>query len=483
MPLSDALRHALVTQVCCGQPDLCEDLALEVDFIWECQNECNDRIRYVYTQLALIEYAQIRVRLQIDTSTRNLAHTTTEDYTLTGKRNTDGESTATGRSCNWAAATSQQYFNRDSTDDMVSFSERNMQRTAERIETGYDKSCRHTVGHAFTLSHVEHTVDDKGGEANGAGLGTEISRANRVSSTDGGTGPFIPLQGLTYDPAPEFSLTPPFLTVVGPGPLLPETLPASGQSICPEPDPNDEDEEIPCQRPSYASYGQTYQGRFSITIGAPGIGALKVEWGDGKSYRQYYHCTLSSVRGTAVTSGRNERVANVDTEALPSQNRSRSDETTNVYHLVRKYDSSTRRGIDTTDAEERQYGYADGVSHSESKRDSKGQAYQQRRAESLTTGHTESHLRREEHLTDDEVRRSYGQISEQLAKMWKRAWDNVLILQRQFIAVPFGGSMSCNTNTRIGCACPQRRSYLEICNVNQVSGSCSAGSMQRGSHH
>lgn len=110
MPLTDVLRHALVTQVCCGQSDLCNDLSNEIDFIWECQDECNDRLRYIYTLLALIEYAQIRVRLQIDTITRNLSHTTTEDYTLRGKRNTDGESTATGRSCNWAAATSQPVF-------------------------------------------------------------------------------------------------------------------------------------------------------------------------------------------------------------------------------------------------------------------------------------------------------------------------------------------------------------------------------------
>lgn len=475
MPLTDVLRHALVTQVCCGQPDLCNELAAEIDFIWECQDECNDRLRYVYTQLALIEYAQIRVRLQIDTITRNLTHTTTEDYTLTGKRATDGESTATGRSCNWAAATSQQYFNRDSTDDMVSFSERNMQRTAERNETGYDKSCRHTVGHAFTLSHVEHTIDDDG-------FSNETSTGNRISTTDGGTGPFIPLQGLIYDPTPAFSLTPPFLTVVGPGPLLPETYPASGQAICPEIDPNDPDPPDACQRPSYASYGQTYQGRFTITLGAPGIGALKIEWGDGHSYRQYYHCTLSSVRGQAVTSGGGERITNGHTRAFPSQNRSSSREVNNVYHLVRKYGSLIRRGIDTTDAEERQQGYADGISHSESKRDSTGQAYQQRRAESLTVGHSESHLRREEHLTDDEVRRSYGQISEQLAKLWKRTWDNVLILQRQFSAIPVGGAMNCNLNKRLGCACPQRRSYLEICNVNQMSGTCSAGSMQRGTH-
>ncbi len=464
--LSPALKKALIAQTACGNAELAAALEAEVCFIYDCQdNVCTPRLRYIYTQLGLIEYAQIFSRLQIDTATRVMQHVITEDYTATGRRNTDGEQTSTGKACNWAAATSQQYFNRDSTDDMVSFSDRNMKRTAEREEYGYDKSCRHTTGHAFNFSHVEHTVEDRSGEALGGGLGTEDMQATRVSSTNGGTGPFIPVAGLEYDPLGlSFSITPPFVNIQNvPNGVLPEIFPSGGDVICPPFDPEDPDPPDPCQRPAYPSYGQNYTAHIKISVGIPLLGALHIDWAYGHTYRQYYHCSLSSVNGQSSTVGRNDRLATVRTTALPTQNRSQSRETTNIYHLVRKFGTSTRRGLDTTKAQERQQGYSDGLSHAESKRDNKGNSFQQRRAESLTTGHTETHLRKEDHLTDDQVRRSFGQIGEQLSKLWKSTWANLLILQRQFAAVPYGASMSCNVTNRLGCNnCPPRQSYNDI---------------------
>ncbi len=466
MPLSDALRKALLAQTCCGNDTLCAALDVELDFLYDCQdNVCTPRLRYIYTQLAAIEYAQIFSRLQIDTATRVMQHVITEDYTATGQRNTDGEQTATGRSCNWSAATSQQYFNRDSTDDSVSFTDRNMKRTAEKEEHGYDKSCRHTTGHAFTLSHVEHIVSDKSGEGLAAGSGTETVFSNRQSTTDGGTGPFLPLQHPTFPGGPGLNvqITPPFISPTIPGPLFGEIFPTSGDEICPPFDPNDPDPPDPCQRGAFPSYGQTYNTTIKLTVGIPGVGGLEASWVTGRSYRQYYHCTLSSVVGAGSTQGTDARRSVSTTTALPTANRSQSRETTNVYHLVRKFGTSTRRGLDTTKGQERSQGYADGISHAESRRDNKGKSYQQRRAESLTTGHTESHLRKEDHLTDDQVRRSFGQIGEQLSKLWNVTWNNLLLLQRQFAAVPFGAGMACNLPTRLGCNnCPPRRSYQDI---------------------
>src|SRR6185503_17631252 len=117
MPLSPTLKKALLASTACGQPDLLRCLEGEIDFIWECQIDgvCNDRLRYLYTQLGLIEAAQIFARHQIDTINRQFVHTINETYTARGARDQNAENTATGRACNWAAATSAQFFNRDST--------------------------------------------------------------------------------------------------------------------------------------------------------------------------------------------------------------------------------------------------------------------------------------------------------------------------------------------------------------------------------
>lgn len=481
MPLSPALKMALISQVSCGNAELKKKLEEEIDFISDCQDDsCTPRLKYIYTLLGLIEYAQIFSRLQIDTATRIMQHTLNETYVATGRRNTDGESTTTGRSCNWASATSQQYFNRDSTDDMVSFNERDFQRTAQKDETGYDKSCRHTTGHGFNFSHVEHRLSDTSGDALGTGQGTQQDIASRNSSTNGGTGNFIPLiPGYKYDPfGISISPVPPFIEFGDIGPGIPDTIAGSGDEICPPYNPDDIDAPDPCQRPAFASYGMSHNAKITISIGIPGTGAIQAEFTRGHSFRQYYHCTLSNVFGKSTVNGKNNRESDGTTLAFPDQNRSSSREITNVYHLVRKYGTSTRRGYEQVTGQERSNGVAEGVSHAESAHDQKGNSFQQGRSESLTVGHTESHLRREEHLTDDQVRRSYGQISKQLAKLWQVTWDNVQVLQKQFAAQPFGAPMSCNVVKRIGCyGCPPFRSYSEICNGSFMSGSCNTRSV------
>lgn len=475
MPLSDTLRAALVAQTCCGDPELCAALEQEADVIWACQDDrCSDRLRYAYTHLALIEAAQIFSRNKIDTVTRTMTHTTREDYTAEGRRTTDAESTATGRSCSWAASTSQQNFNRDSTDDTTFFSEGNGHRTAEKTESGYDRSCRHTTGHGFHLSHVEHHTLDQGGERLAPGLGRERTDSSRVSATGGGTNFLVPLFGTRWDFGITLDLNPPFIHIGGePGPFVPINFP-DGEILCPEPvtDPNDPDSDLirECvNKIGFGSYGYGYHGKFRYGLCFPGIGCATVDWDEAFAERQYFHCSASTVQGQSATEGKNHLEARSTIEAFPGQNRSSSRETTNVYHLVRKYGTSTRRGLDTIDAEERQRGRADGQSHAETERNSKGNAHAQRRAESLTVGHNESHLRRNEALTDDEQRRAYGQISAQLARLWERIWQQVLVLERQLAAVPVGGAMNCNRHP-LGCACPVRKTYLEITHGAHMSG-------------
>ncbi len=463
--LTPALRKALLAQTACNMPELAAFLEQEIDICEACQptTACNPRILYLNTQLCLIEAAQIFARNQIDTATRSMAHNTQERFTAFTERHTDAESTATGRSCNWAAATSSQFFRRDSTDNLVAFSEGNLLHTAERLENGFDKSNRQTAGHGAHMSRVIHTLDDRQGERLAPGEGLEISKSNHASSTKGGTGPFLKLVGTKWDAIFSLDLIPPFLHPVAPGPLLDPAPPTVRTEICPDPDPLDPDEDI-CLIPrlKFPSYGNGFSGthRVTISVAVPGSGALNfsLEWTVAFNFRQYYHCTASSVTGTSTTTGRDAGLGTARTIARPSENFVTSRETTYITHLVRKYGSSTRRGTTTTDGEEVQVGRAKGSAHSESDRNSKGQAFQQRRAESLTTQTNEAHLRRTETLTDDERRDKFGQIGDHLKQLWDRVFKNLVLLERQFAAVPMGGSMNCCPPT--SCCTPIRNNQL-----------------------
>lgn len=442
MPLPPTYRQALIATVACGDDKLRDALLNELDIIYMCQDTgCTERLRYMYTQLGLIEYAQIFARNQIDTANRVYSGIAKETYSARATRNTDSESSATGRSCNWTAATSQQNFVRTSTDDTVSFSESNSLRTADRREDGFDRSTRSTSGTGASYSRVIHTVQGRGGNALTPNAGQESRNSIRRSSTEGGTAPYVPPIYTKWESAFTFHPDPPYIRAGVPGPLYDLEVPGAGE-LCPPPDPDFP--YIPrCMENPPHSLGQGYHGRYRFSIVVPPLGSLNLEWDEGYNERQYFHCSGSTVNGQSTLLGVRDELTVTRTTALPEDNGSSSNEASSIVHFVRKTGSSTRRGTDTIDAEERSIGVADGNAHSESNRDTKGNAFQQGRAESLTTGNTVSTLRRNETVTDDDVRRKYGQIAQHLNEMWKRIWDNILQLERELAAVPYGAGMRC----------------------------------------
>lgn len=452
--LSDALRRALLAQTCCNMPDLCEFLESEIDFLYSCQpiTTCSPQVAYLYTHLALIEAAQIFARNKIDTQVRNAAFQLQERYTAHEDRLTEGESTATGRSCNWAGATSQQFFNRDSTDDTVAFHEANSQHTAQRNEYGYDRSTRRTSGTGFHFSRVIHTLSVLEGESNGIGNGQNNSRSVRVATNGGGTGPLVPLGPTQWNPTPFFTITPPFFNIGPPTGLPPSPgaeYPDSGNAACREEDP-DNPGFYRCPFIIRSSYGYGYQGNFKVSIGIPAVGVLGVDFSQGRNERQYFHCSSGTVIGDSTHTMAERSATVARTTAQEPDNRTSSRESTSVIHLVRKSGTSIRRGYDAADAEDHQVGIADGKSHSESERDSKGQDFQQRRKEEKTDKNAETHLKHTEHQTDDDSRIKYGQISQHLSELWKRVMARLMLLERQFAAKPVGASMACNCS-RQGC--------------------------------
>lgn len=461
--LSDTLKQALLSQTCCNMPELCEFLEGEIDFLYSCQpiTTCSPLVAYLNTHLALIEAAQIFARNKIDTQIRIASFQLSERYTAHEDRLTEGESTATGRSCNWAGATSQQFFNRDSTDDTVAFHEANGQHTSDRNEFGYDLSTRRTSGTGFHFSRVIHTLSVLEGESNGIGNGQNNSRSVRVATNAGGTGPLVPLGPTQWNPTPFFTITPPFFNIGPPTGLPPSPgadYPDSGLEACIEEDP-DNPGFFRCPFIIRSSYGYGYQGNFKVSIGIPAIGVLSVDFSQGRNERQYFHCSSGTVIGDSTHTMAERSATVARTTAQEPDNRSSSRETTTVIHLVRKHGTSTRRGLDTIDAEDHQVGVADGRSHSESARDSKGQDYQQRRKEEQTVKNAETHLRHTEEQRDDDSRIRFGQISEHLAALWKRVFHRLTILERQLAAKPVGCSMNCNCN-RQGCnLCFGRRTH------------------------
>lgn len=453
--LSPLLKQALLAQTSCGQEDLHQALLSEIDVISACQVECgNDRLTYLRIHLALIEMAQIFSRNKIDTLTRTLSHVTKDTFTAQHQRNMDAEQTSTGRSCNWAAATSAQYFNRNSTDDTVAFSETNNQRTAEKLETGSDKSSRITNGHGFNFSHIETHELDQAGEALGAGQGRERTDSSRVSGTHGGTANLLPLFGTTWVPNISVDTNPPFIHVGDPGPFTPVDFPSNQEDICEDfivvlPDGTEIHECLTIP----PSYGYGFHGTYRISICIPAIGCATLEWGSGKTERQYAHCTCAFVEGQTVTQNVQNREARTQTTATPDQNASSSQETSETIHLVRKQGISTRRGFETIDAQEKNQGIGKGISHAETQRQNAEQAFQQKRSESLTTAQNNSQHKKTDTLTDEETKRQYGQIIPQLNRLWKRIWDQIVQIEKEQPMTYAHGSMCCTKP----CTCCNRR--------------------------
>lgn len=452
--LSTDLKRALVTQVACGDPELKALLEDEIDFILMCLERdisCLPRVEYMQAQLALIELAQIFSRHQIDTTTRTFNSQVRETYTARARRNMDSESTANGRTCQWSAATSQQRYVRTSTDDSVAFSESNSLHTSERLEDGFDRSRRGTSGTGFSYQRVIHTVEHDWGNSVSPGAGQERRNSQRRSETSGGTNPLVPVAGTNWEPVFfQPSLTPPFITTTGPTNTISITPATSADLLCPYVRPG-EPNPVYCTGFGYPSVGQGWHGNFELGISLPGPVAVTVKWAEGFNQRQYYHCSASTVDGFTTSFARMDSLGVTRTTARPEDNRSGSNESSYVIHYVRRVGSSTRRGTDSTDAEERQRGRADGTSHAESERNTKGNAFAQRRSESLTTGDSATHLRRNQLLTDDRVSNKYGQISVQLGRLWDRVWKQLQTLEREYSAIPMASSFTEGCCTAVGC--------------------------------
>lgn len=458
MPIPTAFRAALLAQVACGNQQLKEFLEGEIDFIWDCQDhECMPQIQYLFTQLGLIEAAEIFSRNQVDTFNQVAQSRMQEKFNSFATRRMDSERDSNSKSCLWATATSAQYFNRDSQDWAVGYSESIAHRTADRAENGYDKSCRHTTGHGFHFNRVETQHIGLSGEAHGPGDGTETGTIDGNSTRFHGTGPYIGLVGTQWQATP--TVVPPFFDVGFPGPLVALSIPDSSEDYCPSPTEEDPDPE--CQLNNYPSLGQGYHGKFRVSIGVPVVGVVSIEYDQGFNERQYFTCTSAESFRSELRNSRQLASTDGSVIADPNLNQTESHEHSSIVHLVRKYGSSTRRGNDQTDAEETSQGRATGLAHSESERNSTSNGFSQSRSESFSTAHSESHLRKTESATDDSVGKKFGQIADHLSEMWKRTWARVLLLEKQYAAVPYGASMNCN-KLRNPCPCPQRVAYATL---------------------
>lgn len=460
MPIPVAYRAALLAQVACGNQQLKEFLEGEIDFIWDCQDHlCMPQIAYLFTQLGLIEAAQIFSRNQIDTFNQVAASRMHETFTSRATRRMDSERDSNAKTCLWATATSSQYFNRDSQDWAIGYSETINNRTADRLETGYDKSCRHTTGHGFHFSRVETQHLGLSGERHGPGDGTETGTIDGNSSRFHGTGPYLPIgnggDGTAWSGG-SFPFLPDFGNVSGATPITPAS---SSEQFCPTPTEEDPDPE--CQLGSFASLGTGihYKSRQSIAI--PLVGTVSIEFDVGQNRRQYFTCTSAESIRTELRNSRNIASTDGSVRADPNINQTESREHSSIVHLVRKYGSSTRKGNDQTDAEETGKGRANGLAHSESERQSTGDGFSQSRSESFATAHSESHLRRTENATDDQIGNKFGQIAQHLSEMWKRSWERLQLLEKQYAAVPLGASMNCNKG-RNPCLCAQRVAYVTL---------------------
>lgn len=386
--------------------------------------------------------------------TQTASSNTQERYTAFSNTRTDAERDSAGKTCHWAASTSQQFFNRDSMDSSVGFSDYRLLYTSEFKNNGYDKSCRHTTGHGFHMSRVESRT-------NGDHSDFRFHTDTRATETSGGTGRFVPIDNYVVLPA-SFTDEVPFIIPpsISP-PYVPfQDLPRGSDEICPPitpEDPNPECADIP-------SRGQGFNFSFQFAFTSLGLGTVKITWSIGTNERQYYHCSNSSSQD--VRRDLNESSDSVigTTDAAEKDNQTYSSEQTDIAHLVRKYGITIRRGTTDLDAEDKSHGRSDGIAHSESERNVQGNAYQTSRSESETVRTSEAHLRRTEVANDDMTSNKYGQISTHLSKLWDRVWEQLLQLERQFSAIPLAGAMGCDV--RGSKCCPARVSYLETKNAH-----------------
>jgi hypothetical protein len=207
--------------------------------------------------------------------------------------------------------------------------------------------------------------------------------------------------------------------------------------------------------------GYGYHGKYRFSISVPAITgtfSINLEWDQGKNERQYFHCSSSTVTGQSTVKGVHDELTDSHTTARPQDNHSSSAEVSTIIHLVHKHGDSTRRGNETIKVQDRQQGAADSTSNTMSDRNSQGNAFQQRRSESLTVGSSRTVTGRTERLTDDETRRSYGQISAHLNQIWTRIMSSIKGLELELAAEPRGASMLC-LPPRVAC-CTSLRGQL-----------------------
>jgi hypothetical protein len=410
----------------------------------------------------LIEAAQLFSRSQIDTSKHNASHSASSRSTTASNRTSTSENTATGRTCSWQTAVSEQSFSRTSTDDTVAFSESNSRRFAQIKEDGFDKSTRKTVGNGST-SFNHHTRDNSRQREN------DLTTDAYSRTVGGGTANLLPYEG--GDLVPPFidlDLAPPFFDapITDNNPRY--NIPFG--AVCPPPDPNDPR----CVRPTIPSIGHGFSRdikvHVGITVPIPGIGVaginFEIGYRDGLNERVFYTRFCTNIFRHEDHNAEDLHTSDhtqLDTDVATSR------ETSTQLHFVRRVGTSTRRGVATTDAEEQQRGYANGVANNNSQRDGTGFGHTQQRREALTSGRSE-HLRNATSHTESlDTANKYGQIAQHLAELHDRIFEQIKVLMASVVAVPFGGHMG---PVLAANPYPVSRCFTPRC---RVQGYCSCG--------
>lgn len=426
------------------------------------ENNCHPQTEYWETLLNLIEAAQLFSRSKIDEAKHNASRNSNARSETHSTRTSTMEATATGRTCSWQTAVSEQSFSRTSTDDTVSFSESNSRRTAVVTEDGFDKSTRKTVGNGST-SFTHHLRDEQHLNEN------DLVTGSYARNNSGGTAPLLPYEG--GDLVPPFidlDLTPPFFDapITDNNPRY--NIPFG--AVCPPPDPNDPR----CVRPTIPSIGHGFTRAIKVNVGItvpiPGIGAAGINftigYRDGLNERMFYTRFCTSISGLEQEAGRDEsNTTHIERDTDIATSR----ETSTVTHLVRRVGTSTRRGLATTDMQEQQRGYADGVASNSSERNGHGIGHTQQRREALTVGRSQTTRTGGSHGQSLDTANKYGQIGQHLAEMHTRITAQIAMLTRQVTAVPAGGHMG---PTLAANPYPVSRCFTPLC---RVRGFCSCG--------
>ena len=257
----------------------------------------------------------------------------------------------------------------------------------------------------------------------------------------GGTSPLLPYEG--GDLVPPFidlDLTPPFFDAPITDNEPRYNIPFG--AVCPPPDPDDPR----CVRPTIPSIGHGFTRAIKVSVGItvpiPGVGAAGINftlgYRDGLNERVFYTRFCTSIEEDMV-----HRVDDVhqSTHEQRDTDIATSRETSTQIHLVRRVGTSIRRGIATTDAEERQRGYADGVAANSAQRDGHGVGHTQQRREALTVGNSTTIKNATSHAQSLDTANKYGQISQHLAQLHIRIMTQIETLARQLSASFSGGHM------------------------------------------